>query len=204
MSIERRMQALLDLVETDRRERLAAIARDAESAAAALLREAHHEARSRVRAAFADERRLRDERVHAARANLQTKRRLASQHHASIWLMEAWRALPDGLLARWRSAESRRQWIAHVIAQARTALPGHQWSVHHAPDWPDAEREALGLQLRDSGVTSTFHPDAAIRGGLRISGSGTVVDGTLDELTRDRAANAGRLLAWREAEGFPE
>jgi len=199
MTIERRMQALIDIVEVDRLERIAAILRDADGQVDALLRDAHRQARSRVRAAFSDERRLRDARVHAARANLQTKRRLTAQHRAATLLAQAWQKLPEALLARWRAAESRRQWVAHVVVQARSLLARDRWSIEYAPDWPDAEREELvGHFVGNPSVAPTFHPVVAIRAGLRISGSGTVVDGTLDELLRDHTANAARLLAGLE------
>jgi len=201
MTIERRAQALLDIVDADRRERVATIVREADATAAALLREAHRQARSRVRAAFVEERRLRDERVHAARANLQTKRRLTAQRRAAALLAQAWIELPAALLVRWRAADSRRLWVAHVVAQARSVLARDRWSIDHAADWPPDERETLVRHfVGEPTVTLTFRPDAAIRAGLRISGSGTVIDGTLDELLGDRAANAARLLACLESE----
>ncbi len=55
MTLERRTQALLDLVEDDRRAQCAAIAAQAERQAAAALDQARTEARRRVREAFAEE-----------------------------------------------------------------------------------------------------------------------------------------------------
>lgn len=200
MSIERRMHALIDIVEADRRERVAAILRDAEEAAAALLRDAHRQARLRVRAAFAEERRLRDERVHAARANLQTKQRLTSQQRAAVMLARAWQALPDALQARWRDADSRRRWIAHVVAQARPVLVRGRWVVELPAEALDDDRAHVRELAADPDVEIEFRSNAAIRAGLKIGGLGTVVDGTLDELLRDRSANAARLLAYVEPE----
>ena len=189
------MQALIEIVEADRRGRVSAILREATEAAAALLRDAHRQARSRVRAAFAEERRLRDERVHAARANLQTRRRLTSQRRATALLAEAWQALPDALAARWRDPDTRRRWIAHVVAQARPVLADGRWVVELPASSPEEDRARVRQRVEGHGVEIVVQPNAAIRAGLRIGGLGTVVDGTLDELLRDRAANGARLLA---------
>ena len=56
MTLERRTQALLGLVEDDRRAQCAAIAEEAGQQAAAALDQARAEARQRVREAFAEER----------------------------------------------------------------------------------------------------------------------------------------------------
>jgi hypothetical protein len=198
MSTERRAKALIDIVEADRRERVEAILRDANHAARAQLRDAYLQARERVRAAFADERRLRDERVHGASANLQTKRRLTSQHHATALLAEAWRLLPGALVARWRALETRQQWIADVVAKACAVLARDRWSVEYAPDGGENDEATIRALVGEAAVALDFRREDAIRAGLRIRGAGTVVDGALGELTRDRTANAARLLACLE------
>jgi hypothetical protein len=201
MTVEHRMQGLLGLVEADRREQTEAIAREAQAAVAALLEQAHREARARMRQAFVDERRLRDQRVQAARATLQTRCRLAAQQRATALLAEAWVCLPDAFLARWRAPETRREWITRIVATARTSLLGVAWRIAHTPDWAAAEREELARDLaRELGTTPEFNVDARIRAGLRIAGAGAVVDGTLDGMLRDRAENGARLLAFLDAE----
>ena len=91
------MQALLAIVEEDRRKQVDAILGEARARAAAQLRDAHREARERMRSAFADERRQRAERVHAAQANLQTRRRLTTQQRATALLGLAGQRLPEAL-----------------------------------------------------------------------------------------------------------
>jgi hypothetical protein len=153
-----------------------------------------------MRQAFVDERRLRDQRVQAAHANLQTRRRLAAQQRATALLAEAWVCLPDALLARWCALETRRQWITRIVARARTSLLGVAWRIAHAPDWTAAEREELSRDLaREVGTAPEFRVDEGIRAGLRIAGAGAVVDGTLDGIMRDRAENGARLLAFLDA-----
>ena len=201
MTIELSMQALLDIVESDRRAQIEAIVGEARAGAAALLREANRAARERMRQAFADERRQREQRVHAARANLQTRQRLAAQRRSTVLLDLTWRRLPDALLARWRLPETRRAWTAHVVARARTSIPPVDWQIDHEPDWPMAERDEVGASLaRECAAPPVCRADASIRAGLRITGGGAVVDGTLDGLLRDRAENGARFLAHLEAE----
>jgi len=200
MTIERRMQALLAVVEEDRRKQVDAILREAKARVAAQLGDAHRAARERMRAAFADEGRQRAERVHAAQANLQTQRRLNAQQRAAALLGLAGRRLPEALAARWRAPETRRAWTSRVVAQAKAALPACRWRIDHAPDWPAAERDALGAQLaRECAAAPELRADVTIDAGLRITGDGTVVDGTKDGLVRDRAENGARLLAYLDA-----
>ena len=202
MTIERRMQALLDIVEADRRTQLEAIMGEAKASAAVLLDEASGAAHDRMRQAFADERRQHEERVHAARANLQTRRRLAAQRRSSALLLLTWQRLPDALLARWRELETRRTWVADVVARARTSLPRVRWQIDHEPAWSPVERDELVAKVTpDVGAPPEFRADASIRAGLRIASGAAVIDCTLDGLLRDRAENGARLLAFFDAPG---
>lgn len=199
MTIERCTQALLDIVESDRRTQIAAIVGEAQASVAAVLGEANRAAHERMRRAFAEERSLREERVHAARANLQTRRRLAAQRRSTALLELARQRLPEALRARWRDSDARHAWIAHVVANARISLPPVSWQIDHEPGWTPAERDELATRLtREAGVPPVFHADRSIRAGMRIGGGGAVIDCTLDGLLRDRAENGARLLAYFE------
>lgn len=200
MTVEGQMQALLDLVDADRRQKCEAILADARGRGAAVLRQAHAEARARMRKAFAEERVRRDARLDAARANLQTRRRIADQHRAAALLAAGWTRLPEELLRRWRAPELRRRWVDAVLAAARAALPGTAWRIAHAPEWPAAERDAIRAELAAAhGTDCRFDADPRIRAGLRISTNGNVVDGTLDGLLADRADIGSQLLHLLEA-----
>jgi len=203
MSLERQQQALLDLVAADRREKCDAILAEAQGRGATVLRQAHADARARMRKAFAEERLRRDARVDAARANLETRRRLADQQRAAALLAVGWARLPEALLRRWRTPESRRRWVAAVVAGARTSLPLTAWRVIHAPDWPAAEREAIRAELAAArGGECLFDEDARLRAGLRICANGNVVDGTLDGLLADRPGIGSQLLHLLEQESW--
>jgi hypothetical protein len=195
IALERRMRALLDLVEADRRQKCDAILAEAQGRRRTLLGQAHADARGVMRKAFQEERLRRDARVDAARANLQTRRRLAEQQRAAALLAAGWNRLPEEMLRRWRTPALRRRWIAAVLAGARASLPAAAWRVIHAPDWPAAERTAVRAELAAAhGAQSTFDEDSRIRAGLRISANGNVIDGTLDGLLADRADIGSQLL----------
>ena len=204
MNLERQQQALLDLVEADRRQKCDAILTAAQDHAAAVLRQAHADARARMRKAIVEERLRRDARVDAARANLETRRRLAEQRRAAELLAAGWKRLPEELLRRWRTPESRRRWFAAVVAGARASLPATAWRIIHAPDWPAAERDAIRSELAlAQGAECLFDEDSRIRAGLKIAANGNVVDGTQDGLVSDHTDIGSKLLHLLEI-GAPE
>ncbi len=195
MTLGLRTQALLDLVEQDRRAQCAAILQQAHEESAARLAQARAEARMRVREAFAEERQRAQARLDAARATLQTRMRLHEQRHASAWLALGWQRLPQALRARWCDDAARRQWVQAALAAARRALPPGAWRIAHAAGWPEAERAALAAQLqRELGSAPSFTLDAALGAGLRVAANGNVVDATLAGLTAERDEIGARLL----------
>jgi hypothetical protein len=195
MKVDGQAQALLDLVEADRKEKCDAVLADAQSRRAAILHEAHADARKRMREAFVEERLRRDARVAAARANLQTRRRLADQQRAAALLAAGWERLPGELLRRWRMPDSRRTWIAVVATEARKSLPGRSWRVTHAPDWPAGEWPTVNAEFAaEPAAECAFDADSRIRAGLKVSAGGCIVDGTLEGLLSDRAEIGSRLL----------
>src|SRR5512143_202255 len=122
MTLDRRTQALLALVEADRAQKCAAIEADARARCAALLAQAHADARAKMRAAFAEERAHRDLRIAAAQATLQTRLRLALQHRSATFLAAGWRRLPRALDARWADAAARAAWVDAIVAEAQDAF----------------------------------------------------------------------------------
>lgn len=195
MTIERRTQALLDLVEGDRSMQCEGILDEARARAAALLAQAHADARIRMREAFADERQRAHERVAAARATLQTRRRLHEQQRAAAMLALCWRHLPDALQQRWREPALRQRWVDAIMTAARHALPRGPWRIVHGPDWPQAERQPLcALLAHDLESAPTLVADPGIAAGLKVTAGGNVVDGTLAGLLDDRVDVGAQLL----------
>lgn len=195
MTIQRRTQALLDLVEDDRSAQCEGILGDARTRAAALVAQAHADARIRLREAFAEERQRAHERVAAARATLQTRRRLHEQQRATAMLALCWEQLPAALQRRWHESASRQRWVDAIVTAARDALPRASWRIAHSLDWPVAEQQPLRAQLTaDLDAAPTLVADAGIVAGLKITAGGNVVDGTLAGLVDDRIEVGGELL----------
>ena len=195
MTLARCMQALLDLVETDRSCTCNAVLGEARERATAMLAAAHAQARARMRQAFGEERERREIRLAEAQARLQTHRRLHDQRHAAALLAAGWKRLPDALIVRWRQSEARRAWVEGVVAQARVALPRTPWRIVHAGGWPEDERAALAAALAGQlDAAPQLVPDEALRAGLKVAAGGNVVDGTLAGLLADRAEAGAKLL----------
>ena len=194
MTLERREGELLALVANDRDEKCGGILREARERSRVLLAEAHHLARQRVRDAFAQERRLADDRIGAARARLQTHQRLAEQRRARALLALAWQRLHQELRTRWRDAALREAWIATVVAQARSQFSGQRWHLAHPTDWPVAERASLAATLRRDGIEVELVEDGRIDAGVLIRCAGNLIDGTHAGLVADQDDVGARLL----------
>lgn len=195
MTLHSRTQALLDLVEDDRRVRCDAIADEAHERAQALLGQACAEARARVREAFAEERKRAHERIAAATAMLATRRRQAEQRRAAALLALGLARLPEALAHLWRDAPTRAAWVDAVLASALGVLPHTPWRIAHPDDWPAGERQAaLARVTAGHHAELEFVADPRIAAGLRISANGIVVDGTLAGVVADRRAIGARLL----------
>jgi hypothetical protein len=199
MTIETRAESLLSLVESDRDRRREAILAGARKSASLLLAEAHRKAQARMRAAFLDERRQNAERLHAARAHLQTRRRAAAQERAGALLAAAWQRFPAALHARWRDPMQRAAWIAHMLTLARRVLPARAWRIDHAAGWPESEQQASATTLREAGIDVQFTCSAGIDAGMLIRADSTVIDGTVEGLLADHAEIGARLLFALEA-----
>lgn len=184
-------RALLELVAADRERQCRQVLDAARARAAAQRAQARAAALARLRAAFAEQRRLRDEHVAAAHARLATQQRLHEQQRTAALLQAAWQQLPQALLARWHAPAARAQWVAHVLASAREHLAAGAWRVLHAPDWPAAERTAAAQGLAPG---TAFAANAAISAGLKVVAGGNVIDGTLAGLLADRADIEATLL----------
>ena len=199
MTLESRVQGLLDLVEADRARRCQAIHHDAEETSNVTHAEARKQAIARLRMAFEDERERREQKLAAARAKLQTHRRLHDQRVAAALLDAGWQRLPDLLCGRWTTATSRDRWVTRVVTEARAVLRPGSWRIAHAEAWPREEREALAATLtRELGTSPQLVADTAIRAGLKITCGANVIDGTLAGLLADRADIAARLLRHME------
>lgn len=196
MTLAQRTQALLELIEEDRRARCAILLEEAHAQARQTTAQAHARALLLVRQAHAEERQRREAQVAAARAELATRQRLHTQRRIEALLEEGWQLLPAVLQRRWAAPATRQRWVEAALQAATGTLPPRGWILSHAPDWPEHEREAcLDGLARQLGQRPEARPDPAILAGLRIAAAGNVVDATLDGLLADREDIGGRLVA---------
>jgi len=194
MTLQTRTRALVDLVEADRARRCRAILDEAHKRRDEMLAAAYAEARRSLRAAFEEERRRFAARTSAARARVQTHRRLREQRVAAELLKAGLGLLPRMLRERWQQEESRKAWVARATAAAERALPRGAWRIVHAPGLTEAECRAT----MPAAVTPVLVVDDTLRAGLRICAGGNVVDGTLAGLVADRAEIGAKLLSHLE------
>lgn len=187
-TVERPLQALLALLETEQRTACDRLMAQARADAAALRDSSRAEARARVREAFAAQRRRRDERLVAAQARLATQRRLHAQQQTAALLALALQQLPQELRALWAAPATRLAWMQSTLAGARAQLPAGGWLLRHAPGLTPEERAALA----EDGLR--FEEDAALEAGLRVEAGANVVDGSLAGLMAGRAEFEARLL----------
>jgi hypothetical protein len=198
-NVENRMQALLALVEQDRRRQCETLSADAQARASGMLQQARRDARARMRGAFAAERQRLDEQLKAACARLRTEQRLRDQECRAQLLSQAWPMLAEALLERWRDPGQRGKWVAQALDRAHRLLPREGWTLRVAPGWPAQEREQVLRSVAGRlGYMPDWHEVAEIRAGLLIVAAGNRLDATLDGLLADRAALEARLLVHLE------
>ncbi|GMV47145.1 MAG: hypothetical protein AMXMBFR66_25430 [Pseudomonadota bacterium] len=206
MSLAERTDALLALIEDDRRAQCESVLVEARAQAAALAAQARAQARAQLHEALQRERARLADALAAARAELQTRRRLHEQRRIEALLARGWQRLPQVLAARWSGADTRRAWIAQALERALELLPrpGRQtgaaadagaWTVAWGGDWPEAERLDTAARIAQrTGAAPAWRQDARIAAGLRIGAAGNVVDATAAGLLADRDEVGGRLI----------
>jgi hypothetical protein len=198
-NVEMQMQALLTLLEEDRRRQCDALIADAQARARSVVQQAHRDARTRMRSAFAAERERLDQQIKAAAARLQTEHRLRDQERLAQLLRLAWQMLPEALLERWKDPSRRSKWVEQAIDTAHRLLPHEMWTLRVAPGWPAEERDqSLRSVARRLGYTPGCSEVAEIQAGLLIIAAGNRLDATLGGLLADRAAIEARLLYYLE------
>lgn len=195
-ALEHSREALLALVEDDRRARIARIEQQAAGEAAALLGAARDAARARLAEAHAQERRRLHQRLEALEARLATGRRLACQRRLRAELEAAWSALPAALRARWADPARRREWLQCALAAAVAALGAGEWRIAHAPGLDAGDSAAIRAALAQRGIDgAALVEDAALVAGLAVHAGANTLDATLRGLLADRAGLAAQLAA---------
>ncbi len=195
--VDAQVQALLQLVQEHREHRCQEILEHARTEAAAVIQQAHRNARARMRRAIEEERTHTKEKVASTRAQLQTQGRQRQQRADATLLEQAWELLRARLRARWQQEEARRAWVRALVQQAHATLPAQGWQVEHPAGW--RSEEAL-TSLREidgdgTGAAPSFLEAPDIAAGLRIRVNDACLDGTLTGLFASRAEIEALVLA---------
>ena len=192
--------ALLQLIRDRSSSHCRQIAVQAGDQARERVHAAFHEARQRVARAIADERARARVMLASHEAHLETHDRQQYQDSVQHLLARARHRLDAALLSRWANADSRRQWLEHVLAQAERRLPQGQWTLQHPADLDDAERGHLQARISTlSGHSARLETCTGLRAGLRILAEGACLDGSLEGMLADEGVVQARLLALLES-----
>ena len=201
MSVASRTAALLAYIEEPRLSECNSLLDKARADVAAILKEAHSAARRRVRETLEEERRRARAAVASAQVRLETRRRAAG-HRRTCALLAIGRArLGDALRKCWMDPALRTLWVDRQVSAALSVLSRRAWEIHFPSGWPQEERRLLDQRLAREGLAAPrYVPDEAISGGVRIEESDTVLDGTLAGMLADASEIEGRLLHYLECE----
>lgn len=204
MTIASALVGLLEVVESDRQERCAAILAEAEAQASKHLATLRGEARSRLQAALRQERASYRTQISAARAALQAARRRQWQGQAALAVAAAAARLPAALQALWEQPQRRREWLQAALRRAAATLPRRDWRCRHPAALPAGDLAWLRTGVEALGVVDAcFLADGGMAAGIEIRVGGelgeAVLDATSVGLLADRVAVEGRLRHWLEA-----
>jgi hypothetical protein len=205
MNLEEREQGLLRLVAQYRDSECRALLDAARTEACTLLARTYQGERARLHQRVVSERAEARARIHAARAERDTRERAGGERANAALIAAAWPLLRESLRARWHDPEARRAWVESVIEQGLRVLPLGTWTLHHAPDGPILDWQTL---IQDLAVRLGAEPrvfaDQTLVAGLQIECGAAILDGSLEGLLRDRSRIEARLLAlWSGSDDGP-
>lgn len=202
MNLEERRRGLLKLVSDYREQECRRILDAAGKEAHEITKQAFRKERARLHDRVVAERSRARSLIQSARAEHATQERWTSERRSLDLLELAWPLLRERLLASWRVPGQRRRWVARYLHQAIDLLPPSHWTVLHAPEWREEERQDIAAELAERlGHAPRFQSEGGLEAGLIIESGGAVLDASLQGLVRDRSGLESRLLALVAGEG---
>ena len=196
MNPDEREAGLIALINAYRDDACRTLLEAARADAGAVLDRTYRAERDRLHTRIVAERAGARARIHAARAEHDTRARTGDERTTTRLLTIAWPRLRQHLAARWATPDTRREWAVSALDQARRVLPDGLWTVRHAPGWSAAEWQPLAAALAVERATEPrFIADGALTAGLSIASGGALLDVSLEGLLKDRARLEARLLA---------
>jgi hypothetical protein len=200
--LQTQADALLRRVARDGATRVLAERRAGEERVRELLAEARREARARVRAAIAEERRLHDRALAERRAALDTESRRRDHELLGGLVAKAWLRLPAALAARWGEPAGCREWCLAAGMQASAALPPQAGLVVEIDAGGDAaQRSVIDESLRLAGLaTPRLEGVPGLGAGLRLRAGAACLDATVAGLLCAREQVEAALLTEIESQ----
>jgi vacuolar-type H+-ATPase subunit E/Vma4 len=195
--VQAQTEALLRRVAREQETRCRRAREAAQDQAGSIVARAWEEARTRLRQAVDEERRAVDKALADRRAALETVERQREQAVLRELMDQAWRELPDTLVASWQRDDARREWCAAACAIATRALRGEQgYTVEIDTAVPDDVRRTVDRELRHaSGPQVQYREVPSMGAGLRIHAGRACVDATVGGLLASRERIESELLA---------
>jgi hypothetical protein len=205
MNLDEREAGLIALIDAYRDDACRTLLDAARAEAGAVLGRTYRAERDRLHTRIVAERAAPRPRIHAARAEHDTRARTGDERAATRLLTSAWPRLRQRLAARWAAPDTRRDWAVSALEQARRVLPDGLWTVRHAPGWTADEWQPLAASLAAERATEPrFIADGALTAGLTVASGGALLDASLEGLLKDRARLEARLLALLTTEPGPD
>lgn len=196
MNLSERQEGLLRLVDEYREQECLRVLGAARKEAAELRRQSFRKQRAYLHGRVLAERNRARSRIEAARAEQMTRERWIRERRNLELLQSAWPLVRERLLAHWRVSEQRRRWAETYLHRALEVLPRGRWTVRHAPEWREQERQEVLAELTQVlGQAPRFQSEGDIEAGLIVESRGAVLDASLSGLLQDRKRLEARLLA---------
>ena len=196
MKLDERERRLLDVIEDYRKSECRDLLEAAQTEARAMRADAFRRGRAQLHERALSERANARARLHAARAERETRLRARGDRTNARLLEWAWPRLELALRARWADPRARAVWVEQTIEQARAKLPDGLWTLRHPPDWAPLDWAPWKARLTDLLTRPPrFLADDSVSAGLIIESGGALLDTSLAGLLRDRGRIEARLLA---------
>ena len=194
--VDAQLQRLLEIVDGFRNQQCEVLLGQAREQAKQVVRHTYRNARNRLRTSILEDRQQLDQSLASVRAKRHTFI-MQQKHQASrVFLDDSWTLLEKKMIHRWSDTELRQLWVKSIIDVAIDSLPAIDWLIEHNDIWTNAEQKQWAEYIKQqSERTIKFQVLENVKAGIRITGGGAVVDGTLEGLLNDRVRVESEILA---------
>lgn len=194
--VDAQLQRLLEIVDGFRNQQCEVLLSQAREQAKQMVRHTYRNARNRLRTSILEDRQQLDQSLASVRAKRHTFI-MQQKHQASrLFLDDSWKLLKKILVQRWGETKLRQLWVKSIIDVAIDSLPAIDWLIEHNDTWTNAEQKQWVEYIKQQSERKIkFQVLENVKAGIRITGGGAVVDGTLEGLLNDRVRVESEILA---------